>query len=212
MADEHDNIDPQAKTVRDSHPSPDSDASTIWFGDDPTRRPMNTEEAQQAVGDRYLVERLAGRGGMGQVFVAQDVRLQRQVAIKFIDGQITDGGRLKLLQEARSMAGLQHPGICPVYEVLIDVERPFIVMGWVDGVPLDEIWKTAELDARLDLLTGITEAVAEVHAAGLAHLDIKPSNILVDRSDTPLPNSLNREASTVHKRTSMHSASCSISP
>ncbi len=92
------------------------------------------------------------------------------------------------------MAGLNHPNACRVLEVCIDPPpgisseqfTPFIVMEWVDGQPLNESWKEMSLSSRLRQFTQIVEATAAIHAAGLVHQDIKPSNILVDRRGQPV--------------------------
>ena len=162
------------------------ESDTIRLSDTPRQLQLNLETAQQAVGDRYQIEQLLGTGGMGQVFAAMDTRLERRVAVKFIGDALVESARGKLLKEARAMAGLRHPSICPVHEVVTDAPAPYIVMGWIDGVPLDRWWRTLDLDARTLLLERVVEAVAEVHSEGLLHLDIKPSNILVDRSGTPV--------------------------
>ncbi|MAT81634.1 MAG: hypothetical protein CMJ29_08305 [Phycisphaerae bacterium] len=184
MCEEHNPLY-QQPTKLDTHGSGD-EPDTIQINGQNGDTILSLEEAQAAVGDRYRIQKLAGKGGMGQVFVAEDIRLERPVAIKFIDGPITDDRRRLLLQEARSMAGLRHPSICPVHEAMIESSKPFIVMGWIDGVPLDESWRDMALDDRLSLLERIVEAVNNIHSAGLTHLDIKPTNILVDRNGTPV--------------------------
>jgi serine/threonine protein kinase len=175
--------DPHKKTVLQP-----TDA-TVPLGTTPsqdTSVALNLGTAQKIAGDRYRLERLAGSGGMGFVFVAHDERLDRKVAIKFLKDVETSSLRDRLLKEARAMAGLRHPGICPVYEVNIDSTRPFLVMGWIDGLELDQAWWNMEAPQRLELFERIVDATAALHDAGLVHLDIKPMNILVDRTGSPV--------------------------
>jgi len=147
---------------------------------------LDLEEAQHLVGDRYRIESIAGQGGMGRVFTAHDQRLDRRVAIKFLTGPLGETAREQLLSEARAMAGLRHPGIAPVHEVVCDVKSPFLVMGWIDGIDMDVAWRDLSLDERVAMVDRVVAAVGELHDAGLVHLDIKPRNILVDRFGTPV--------------------------
>ena len=180
---------------KDSVPGPHKETvlqptdATVPLGATPsqdTSAALNLSTAQSIAGDRYRLERLAGSGGMGYVFVAHDERLDRKVAIKFLKDVETSSLRDRLLKEARAMAGLRHSGICPVHEVNIDSTRPFIVMGWIDGLELDRAWWNMEAPQRLKLIERIVDATAALHDAGLVHLDIKPMNILVDRTGNPV--------------------------
>lgn len=152
----------------------------------PSAPKLDLAEAQQLVGDRYRIESIAGQGGMGRVFTAHDQRLERRVAIKFLTGPLGESTREQLLSEARAMAGIRHPGIAPVHEVVCDVETPFLVMGWIDGIEMDIAWRDLSLDERIDMIDHVIAAVGELHDVGLVHLDIKPRNILVDRFGTPV--------------------------
>jgi serine/threonine-protein kinase len=147
---------------------------------------INLDEAQQIVGERYRIEQIAGDGGMGRVFTANDQRLDRRVAIKFLTGPIGPVARETLLMEARAMASLRHPSIAPVHEAVVDTECPFIVMGWIDGREMDVAWRDLDLEQRVTMVEQVMEAVAELHASNLVHLDIKPKNILVDHFGVPV--------------------------
>ncbi len=150
--------------------------------------PMSITAAQQIVGERYRLEQVAGSGGMGRVFVATDNTLQRRVAIKLVHQRGATAGpeQQRVLAEARAMAGLRHPNLCPVYEVSVESEVPFLVMDWIDGIDLRAAWRDADLKIRLRLFMKIVEAVAAAHAAGVVHRDLKPTNILVDRMGVPI--------------------------
>lgn len=128
---------------------------------------------------RFRLESLLGRGGMGQVFEAWDPRLERRVAIKLMNG-----GEQRLLarfvREAKVQASLRHPGICPVFEVGDSGGVPFIVMQRLEGLPLDEATEGQPLDAKLELMRRVAEAVHGAHREGLIHRDLKPGNVIVE--------------------------------
>ena len=150
--------------------------------------PVSISVAQQIVGERYHLEHVAGSGGMGRVFVATDTTLQRRVAIKLLHQQGATAGpeQQRVLAEARAMAGLRHPNLCPVYEVSVQTQTPFLVMDWIDGIDLQAAWRAVDPMKRLALFVKIVEAVAAAHAAGVVHRDLKPTNILVDRLGEPM--------------------------
>jgi eukaryotic-like serine/threonine-protein kinase len=131
-----------------------------------------------------------GAGGMGVVFNARDLKLDRIVALKFLSARLTYTADEKrgLLQEARLISALDHPNICTIYAVeertLEDYgSQIFIVMGYYDGGSLaDHIGAGPMLlPDILDLLTGIASGLAAAHARRVVHRDIKPSNILLTR-------------------------------
>jgi serine/threonine protein kinase len=139
-------------------------------------------EEPDLAGTRYrLLERVA-RGGMGVVYVAEDEKLQRRVALKVLDVPATDGDLAnRLIREARVLARLEHPGIVPVHEVgtLAD-GRVFYTMKFVEGQRLDKFIEGVEsVQDRLRLFLRICEAVAFAHARGVLHRDLKPANIMV---------------------------------
>ncbi len=150
--------------------------------------PAAVDRAQQIVGERYRLEHVSGSGSMGRVFVATDTTLQRRVAIKLLHQRGAAAGpeQDRVLAEARAMAGLRHPNLCPVYEVSVKPPVPFLVMDWIDGIELQRAWREADLKKRLTLFVKIVEAVAAAHAAGVVHRDLKPANILVNRMGEPI--------------------------
>ncbi len=159
------------------------------------QRDTSREAVQRLVGERYPIERLAGTGGMGTVFVATDSVLERRVAIKVLNvslagergaGDADQEHRNRILAEARAMAGLRHPNLCRVHEVCVDVGMPYLIMDWIDGVDLRSSWLNTDLSGRLSLFVKVVEAVAAAHAARLVHADLKPINVLVDRMGEPI--------------------------
>jgi len=157
----------------------------------PSREEM-IAEAQRAVKDKYLIEDLAGAGGMSRVFSARQAGTGRRVAVKLLrvrdpSPQLDPTLRLhrRLVNEARSMSRLDHRHLCSVLEVSVQGETPFLVMEWADGVDLRTAWKRLDRRQRLSLFLKIVDAVAAAHADGVVHGDIKPDNILVGRRGEP---------------------------
>lgn len=138
--------------------------------------------AGQMVG-RYQILSLVGEGGMGEVYLAEDTKLHRRVAIKFLrsESSANDEARRRLLREAQAAAKLDHPNICAVHEVAEENSRSFIVMPYVEGETLDNRKKRQpfEVSESLALAVQIADALAEAHTHGIIHRDIKPSNILI---------------------------------
>jgi serine/threonine protein kinase/tetratricopeptide (TPR) repeat protein len=130
----------------------------------------------------YRVLQLLGRGGMGEVYLAEDTRLSRRVAIKVLpeSRQQDPVARQRLLREARAAAALNHPNSCTVHEVVESDDRACIVMEFVDGRTLASHPQLAMPDV-LRLFDQVAAALAEAHGKGILHRDLKPSNIMVTR-------------------------------
>ena len=132
----------------------------------------------------YRLERLLGAGGMGSVYLARDLALDRPVAIKFIapDKAADASARRRLIREARAAAALDHPNICGVHEVIDDADgRACIVMQYVEGETLAEVLRRGPLDVRqaLDIAADLAAALAAAHARNIIHRDVKPQNVII---------------------------------
>lgn len=131
---------------------------------------------------RFETAMPVGRGGMGEVARAWDPVLGRAVALKFLR---VDNPELeeRMLREARLQARVQHPNVCPIYEVGRDEGRIYIAMRFIDGTTLDRAAVGLSLDRRVELVKTVAEAVHAAHQVGLIHRDLKPANILVEDTD-----------------------------
>jgi tetratricopeptide (TPR) repeat protein/tRNA A-37 threonylcarbamoyl transferase component Bud32 len=130
----------------------------------------------------YEILSLIGRGGMGEVWLAHDIVLDRRVAIKFLPDAVQKDvrARERFLHEAKSAAALDHPFICKIFETGEDHGRTFIVMEYVEGRNLGEIMSAGLVPLRdaLKLVAEIAEALEVAHARGIVHRDLKPANIV----------------------------------
>ena len=129
-----------------------------------------------------IVEKL-GQGGMGVVYKARDIRLQRFVALKLLpwaDAQEPDR-RERFLREARAASALSHPHIITVHDIATDAGVDFIVMEYVDGQPLDRLIPRRGLPVRdaIGFILQVADAVAAAHTVGIVHRDLKPGNVVV---------------------------------
>ena len=157
----------------------------------PKRIPELTEEylaeVRRTLRGRYEVERPLGRGGMGIVFLARDVRLARPVAIKILPPEraASPVHRERFLREARIAARLSHPHIVPIFSVGEVAELVFFVMAYVPGYTLGHrvrIRGALPPAQTVRVLREVALALAHAHDQGVVHRDVKPDNILIDRS------------------------------
>ena len=139
---------------------------------------------------RYTVQSVLGSGGMGVVYVAEQDRPRRIVALKVLRRSLaTRKLRRRFELEAELLGRLQHPGIAQIFEAHAgdDLTPPFIVLELIDGRPLTEFASARRLSVkgRLELLAQVCDAVQHAHQRGVIHCDLKPANILVDRDAHP---------------------------
>src|SRR5271157_1950247 len=136
----------------------------------------------QTVSHYHIVGKLGG-GGMGVVYEAEDTRLSRHVALKFIPAEMVHDRKSldRFVREARAASQLNHPGICTIHDIDDNYGHPFIVMEKLEGVSLKERMrgKAMEVDEMLDIGIQVADALAASHAKGIIHRDIKPANIFV---------------------------------
>ena len=131
----------------------------------------------------YRVLGRLGAGGMGEVYLAEDMTLGRKVALKFLPPKTKadELAQQRLIAEAQAAAALDHPNICAIYEVGRHAERGFIVMQYVEGEPLSlRIARGLELIEALSIAVQMADALAEAHSRGIIHRDLKPQNIMIN--------------------------------
>jgi serine/threonine protein kinase/Flp pilus assembly protein TadD len=135
---------------------------------------------------RYRIIEKLGAGGMGEVFLAEDTRLGRKVALKLLAEELTQNrDRLSRFdQEAYAASALNHPNILTIYEMGDEGGRHFIATEFIDGVTLRKrlMGPPLELSEMLDIAIQVAGALEEAHAAGIVHRDIKPENIMIRRN------------------------------
>ena len=149
-------------------------------------RQIAEDQAMKLVGQQigsYRILSLVGAGGMGEVYVAEDVTLDRRVAIKFLSvgSQTDDQTRGRLIREAQAAAKLDHPNVCAIHEVGRHQGQSFIVMQYIEGETLAARIKNGPmpLPEVLGAAIQIAGALAEAHSHGIIHRDIKPQNIML---------------------------------
>ncbi len=167
-----------------------------WSPQDPVPSASQTERAHTLDADiprqigRYEVLRKVGRGGMGTVLLAHDTVLDRRVALKLPHFDSRDGseGIERFYREARSMATVQHPNLCPIHDVGEFDGHPYLTMAYIDGHSLAEEIKSSgamESGRAARLVRTLAVAIQAVHEAGILHRDLKPSNVMIDQKQEP---------------------------
>ena len=133
----------------------------------------------------YRINSLLGRGGMGEVYLAHDQRLERKVALKFLSRQLVDGSaKSQIINEARAAARIDHPNICTIYGLEDFEDNTLIVMQYVQGITLADLIRKGPVSRThlFDLIRQIVSALGQAHSQGIIHRDIKPQNIMVTPS------------------------------
>jgi tetratricopeptide (TPR) repeat protein/predicted Ser/Thr protein kinase len=137
----------------------------------------------------YRIVAKIGEGGMGEVYLAEDSRLRRSVALKFLPVELTQDRerRKRFVQEAQAAAAIGHPHLVAIYDIDEFQGRTFIAMEYVSGESLRQRIESGKLDVEraVEMVIRITEALSKVHARGIVHRDLKPENVLVTEDGYP---------------------------
>jgi serine/threonine protein kinase/streptogramin lyase len=145
---------------------------------------MSTSLESGGVVGCYRIESLLGRGGMAAVYLAEDGRLKRKVALKVLSPELAadDAFRRRFVDESERLASVDHPNIIPVYEAGQDGDHLFIAMRYVDSTDLKELIASEghlAPERAIAIVTQVAGALDAAHAKGLVHRDVKPANVLV---------------------------------
>ncbi len=143
------------------------------------------ERLQRLIEGEYRIERLLGKGGMGSVFLAHDMALEREVAIKVLPPDVAQDDQVvrRFQQEAKTAAKLDHPNIIPIYRVESEGGLNYFVMKYIAGTSLEDLLEKKEPLAIADIQRILWEAacaLGHAHQRGVVHRDVKPANIMFD--------------------------------
>ena len=157
-------------------------SSDIPENDDTQTRSILTEGT---IVDHYRIVEKIGAGGMGEVYLAEDTKLNRKVALKFLADQFSSdqSARNRFTREAQAIAAMDHPNVVSIYEVNEFKSRPYFAMQYIEGKSIEEVIKGKQLQLPeiIRLAIQICEGLQAAHNKGIVHRDIKPSNIFIDK-------------------------------
>ena len=141
---------------------------------------------ENIINGRFKIIKVLDRGGMGEIFLAEDNNSKGKVAIKSISSDWLHDryAQARFQHEARAVSLLNHPNICAIYEIAQENEREYIVMQYVDGVTLNQLQKMKPLTPGniVDIALQITDGMIAAQEQNIVHMDIKPGNIMIDKS------------------------------
>lgn len=139
---------------------------------------------------RYAIQRLLGRGGMGRVFLARDTQLDRLVALKVptFHGTLSASLKQRFFREARAIAALRHPNICPVHDVDEEKGTLYLTMAYIDGQTLAMLLRDGPIEQfkAAELIRRVAIGMQAAHEHGTIHRDLKPANIMIDPAGEPV--------------------------
>ena len=162
--------------------SGDGSAPTIPDTAAPTHTARNSSSPSRAPDDRYVLRTMLGSGGMGEVWLAHDVRIDREIAVKMMRGRDDPDAVARFLREARVQGRLEHPSVVPVHDLGPD-DNPYFCMKRLTGTTLEDVISAHDAEwTRRKLLTRFVEiclAVEFAHRRGVIHRDLKPANIML---------------------------------
>ena len=134
----------------------------------------------QTISQYKILEKL-GEGGMGVVYKAEDTKLERMVALKFLPPHLhaSDQDKSRFIQEAKAASALNHPNVCTIHDIQNSGGQLFIVMEFVDGQTLRQKKGTISFKQAIDVGIQIADGLSAAHEKNIVHRDIKPDNIMV---------------------------------
>ena len=166
----------------------DSEQRPLTPAETPTRAldPAARQVVENSIGERYIIEKELGRGGMGVVYLAKDKQLERPVALKFLGALVDHSEEYKqrFVREAQSAAKVSHPNVVSIYDISALSGKAYIAMEFVEGATLSRHLKQkGRLTAReaLNITLQACSALQAVHEAGVVHRDLKPDNIILGK-------------------------------
>lgn len=184
--------DPALSATASADPIPDDDsdldAALLELAAAPavsprSRRALRPEPGSMIAGS-YRIERQLGEGGMGTVYLARDLELDRWVALKLQSRRNATNDLARLQREAKAMARLSHPNVVVVHEVGTHEGQVFIAMEYVEGGTAREwIERRPDWRAAVEMLIGAGRGLAAAHEVGIVHRDFKPENVMIDADE-----------------------------